>query len=1440
MSRQSVFDKISEELRAMVANHSPSPCESLFDRFPEIRTDRDTALEIIYYEYVLRKEQNHEEKVSTEEFCRRFPEYRDDIVKLFQVDEAFQSLGMEGASATSTLDQAAHRNPVLIENGAESDVPLYLGTIGDYRLVEVIGRGGMGMVYRAVQERLRRDVALKTISLIESLDPDTISRFRNEAELQSSLQHPNIAQIYEVGSQHQVPYYSMEFVSGGSLSDAMQNRPLKPDIAARLVSILARAADHAHERGIVHRDLKPGNILLAPSHRPEAIPIPINLHEGVTPPKFDQRTPPTSLEPLPKFEPKIIDFGLATRFASQEEVDDSAKTVGTPSFMAPEQIDTSLGRAGPSNDIYALGAILYHLLVGRPPFHASTTSDTLRQVLEDEPISPRSLQPRISVDLETICLKCLRKNPQSRYGSALELANDLQRYLDRVPIKAKPVSIFETTWKWARRHPSQALLVLATTTALLAITSLWRISAQSLRSELSAKQRSDQLIYNRDIALASFEYRSNNVERTKSLLENSNSKFRNWEWDYLNNLCNESIWKSPNFEVSTSADLSPDGRYVVTSHGAWSKNTEQYVEVWDSTIDTCKHRVKVHENGSVTDVRISPDGKSFLTMALVWGGKLNDGSLSEWSIETGELISKYSDGQFVEGCYHPDGQSIFAGTSNGSIVRYSRTTKKLTQTLKRHQGIILAVSVSPDGTRLASSSREGVICLWDTKTGKELDCIFEIGDPRQILFSPDQKQLYVVDFSGIVRTFLIKDDRLVLQSELARTSQPLIALSPDGLTMATAVFGDGADLRDRHTGKIVRKLYGHRGHVRAVRFDRTGERLLTTGIDGVVRIWDTAFSSPFAKHKATDGAAVAAIRFRPEHAQFAVGMRRMDGHPLAESGIPRVEIWDSNQFKRLSSILGHQDWITFVEFNASGSQLLTGSKDRTARIWNPDNGMELVQFPLHNDELVFGTFLANQNTKNEPSVVTLDRAGKIHVWNAKTAESIWSGAAMEDKGMKSSISAACYFPAQNFLVVAQQYRSVLQIWNLTDGKLVGTTSTRFKVNCFAVSPDSKSLAIASESNDIEIWNLDRLHQMHNAEPNLVLQGHSDQVKSLCFNEDGSRLVATGMDESIRLFDVQLGSELMIIDTLKGVDMKVAFSSDSRQIVRAEGRRISLWSKSTPADNQSADETDAKLKWHKEKLQVAVLQQNMFAAKFHAEVLKKLAPSDPFAWSELAQCHVDQRNWIEAERELLTALEIGPNAKLWDLLVRTYIALGSAEPLHDACRHSIDAALATGDETTINQAVWNCALSGDPGYDVNKLVEMMKELCSASPKGHLFNTLALAQYRAGQFEPAIESCQMSMKIKARDSQPFDWVISSLCRAKILNHSSRKDPRLSSMIMRDVQNIQNWITLNKKRDQSGLQNSAWNRSVEGVELPKLLAELNSELEQVFRFDFQVTIH
>jgi hypothetical protein len=373
-----------------------------------------------------------------------------------------------------------------------------------YEILGELGRGGMGVVYKARQLRPPRLVALKMVRDSAFAAADALGRFRREAEAVARLKHPHIVEIHEVGEHAGLPYLCLEFLEGGTLATRAGGKPQPPRAAAETAETLARAVHYAHSQGVLHRDLKPANVLL------------------------------TAQGQL-----KVTDFGLAKRLDSASVHTETGAILGTPSYMAPEQATPGqAARLGPAADVWALGAILYEMLTGRPPFLAVNDLHTVLQVVAADPVTVRRLQPKVPRDLETICLKCLQKEPRKRYASALDLADDLGRFLRGEPIAARPVGRLERGWRWCRRNPPLAaaltaaavLLVTAVVTAVLAA---FQFRARA-DVETRARRDLERQLYTSNIAIAERELTLNqDLVLASNLLDKCPAYLRGWEWHYL-------------------------------------------------------------------------------------------------------------------------------------------------------------------------------------------------------------------------------------------------------------------------------------------------------------------------------------------------------------------------------------------------------------------------------------------------------------------------------------------------------------------------------------------------------------------------------------------------------------------------------------------------------------------------------------------------------------------------------------------------------------------------------------------------------------------------------------------------------------------------------------------------------------------------------------------
>ena len=440
---QPYFDAILDEQKSRWDRGERPLVEDLLARHPTLGEDAEATLDVIYQEFVIRRALG--ESPSPEAYLRRFPAWADALVHQFAVDAALRPVNE--VTVQPTDPGATGLGPLSTPDGIMPPAPLR--SIDGHDILGELGRGGMGIVFKALDRRLNRVVAIKMVSETTFTAPAQLRRFLAEAEVIARLSHPNIIPVYAVGEEQGRPYFSVELAEGGNLSERLAKGPITSRQAAELVETLAHAVSAAHAAGIIHRDLKPSNVLLG--------------HDGV---------------------PKISDFGLAKLLGDDSARTLSGEVLGTPSYMAPEQAEGRSLDVGPAADIYALGAILFQALTGRPPFLGASAIETMKLVVSTKAVAPRRLRPDVPRDLEQITLKCLEKDPRGRYTDAAALAADLRRFLDGRPIAARPVGPLGRLWRWSRRNPWVAAFLLAL--GLGAIGSAWQ-AVRATGAERAAK-----------------------------------------------------------------------------------------------------------------------------------------------------------------------------------------------------------------------------------------------------------------------------------------------------------------------------------------------------------------------------------------------------------------------------------------------------------------------------------------------------------------------------------------------------------------------------------------------------------------------------------------------------------------------------------------------------------------------------------------------------------------------------------------------------------------------------------------------------------------------------------------------------------------------------------------------------------------------------------------
>jgi len=1049
----------------------------------------------------LERRMDRGEEPRFDEYRKRFPNYADLIEAAFREVPALADPSDGNRSAPVTGDTVRY--------------------FGDYEVFETLGFGGMGVVFRARQVRLDRFVALKVLTDRMFASPAARRRFQMEAEAVAQLDHSGIVPIYEVGEHGGKPYFSMKLVEGGSLDKRLDHYSDKPEAAARLVAEAAEAVQHAHIRGILHRDLKPANILMGEQDHP-----------------------------------LVTDFGLAKRTATVSGITLSNEVLGTPSYMAPEQTTGRRGAATTSADVYGLGAVFYALLTGRAPFDGEDPMEIMQEVREKAPKPPRRLNPRVPRDLEVICLKCLEKEPKRRYASAGGLADDLDHWLHGEPITARSTSSWERLWKWARRNPAIAAVILVSVLGISGIVWQWR-KARAYANEVSitnvalgtairttrnlaeeatkarddaeherekvsktndalkdALLRAKQNAYAAHIKLAQNEWDGNNLEHARELLDNAEEvELRGFEWYYLHRRYNpnELSWKGPSGRITRIA-ISPDSKRIASAGGT--------VRVWDATNGRELHTLKGHSH-NVNDVAFSPDGKRIASASA-------DDTIKVWDAANGkELHTLKGHSHMVESvAFSPDGKRIASASYDQTVKIWDSTNGRELHTLKGHSHVVNDVAFSPDGKRIASASHDQTVKVWDATNGQELRTLRgHTHWVKRVAFSPDGERIASGGFDLTVRVW---DAAGELRHTLRHPGDVTgVSYSPDGKYLASA-GSKTIKVWEALNGGEMFVLKGYTLVAEDVVFSTDGTYLASAGDNETIKVWDAVtFQEAISLERLAQN--FSGFAFSPDRKRLAWASSRQ-----------KVSIRDAAT-GRLVCNLQHKG-VDDLTFSFDGSRLATGGFDKTVKVWDLANGQELLTLDGH----AVAVYSVAFDPKGER--LAAGSFGPVKVWGVATGREL-----LTLKGHKGAVYGVAFDPDGQRIASASTDGTV-KVWDAANGQELLTLKGDLGNICgVAFSPDGARIASASKDRTVKVWDA------ANGQELLTLKGHTGSVYSVAFSPDGQRIVSASGDDTVKIWDATAGHELLTLNGHNSGVFRVAFDPNGKRLISASGDgTLAIW------------------------------------------------------------------------------------------------------------------------------------------------------------------------------------------------------------------------------------------------------------------------------------------
>jgi WD40 repeat protein len=968
----------------------------------------------------------------------------------------------------SGLSEPGPKSQDDVEEKEQRNGKACLAQLGHYEVVEEIARGGMGVVYRARDLTLNRVVALKLMLAGQFAGEREVKRFRAEAEAAARLHHPNIVAIYEFGELEGRPFLSMRFVDGANLTERLHGTPMDAIPAAKLMSTLARSVHYAHQRSVLHRDLKPANVLLDSAG-----------------------------------QPYVTDFGLAKCLDSADRLTLSGAAIGSPNYMSPEQASGRPERLTTAADVYSLGAIMYEVLTGRPPFRADTPLETMRKVMEEPPVAPRELYKFADRDLETICLKCMEKEPERRYGSAEALAEDLERWLRKEPIRTRPVTVAERVVKWMRRNPKLATLVvlLHVLFAAALVTGIW--------------------MSNR-IAAARNEAEKANFRLAKDL--------RGLQWQKLEELA--SAGKRPDALAYLSRFLRDDPKDEVAATRVISMLSERNFVLPSSK--------PLEHDGPVNSAVFSADGQEVATAS-------NDGTARVWDARNGQMLARFNHTAPVRSAEFLGKTHRVLSVCDDGYARMWREDTTQVFTVKVGTSEPGSATVSADGKWLAAATETNTVRIFNAANGEVTGNRIPINDSRPLLvFSPDSRQLAVRVHSSKLELRNVPSGDQAFGPIAPGAEIILTAFSPDGHWVFLGCSGGRGFVFDTQSGTLVKELPSQKTDVLGAEFSSDGQRLASIAWSEPVRIWTTSNWEPACPLFDT--------------ANMHVGFRLAgDGKRLVtffQSGEARLR--DTSTGKLLAEPFEHDGPIVGASFSPDGGQLVSASQDGTAQLWttgmrqphgrtlkepwymwhaepSPDGRLIVVTqensaqlLDSHTGEPVgkpmdhHGTVYIARFSADGKRVVTGSHDTTARVWSVPDGEPVTPELIHEKRVMH------VVFSSDNQSVLTASDDRTARLWSAATGKLIFSLANDSELTDAEFAADGEKIVTATAQGTISIWSGRTGQLLHG------LLRHKGVVWTARFNHDGSRLLSASYDKSARIWDVVSGKLLQSFQHPQGV------------------------------------------------------------------------------------------------------------------------------------------------------------------------------------------------------------------------------------------------------------------------------------------------------------------